>query len=272
MSWKVEYPVLTTWLDLRPYHGLALASNSNYKFKTTVSFCYTPYYLWQSPIWNNSSYRCINNDTGSGGPYWPKTEFIGLKGSSPGANANWTNFLATYGLKASYFSSSPGHNYQIGYYAYRDPTDTTTSCFFLPSRPLAKSPEETFTSTGSLVTSLNGVSYKTSYGHHKTWSVSLYLDGALDASRPEFFWDARPVFDNWLKLADSGVTLTLQRSDSTTFYSRALRTVAPYIDCPTNICGQLEQANLRFEGADNHCYRYKLDLTIHEAKGTNLYE
>lgn len=267
MSWKVEYPVLTTWLDLRPYHGLTLGSGSNWRFKTTVSFCYTPYFLWSSPIWNSSSYRVVNTDE----PY-PKKQYLGYRSANPNPSSNWNNFLAEYGLKGQYFSTAPFVGGSSGYHIFRDPAATTTSCFFLPSRPLAKSPEETFTSTGSLVTSLNGVSYKTSYGHHKTWSVSLYLDGALDAGRPEYFWDARPVFDNWLKLADSGVTLTLQRSESTSFYSRTLRTVAPYIDCPTNICGQLEQANLKFDGADNHCYRYKLDLTIHEAKGTNLYE
>ena len=267
MSWQTAYPILTTWLDLRPYHGMALSTNSNYKFNTSVSFCYSPYYLYYSGLWYSSSYRIVETSTSS-----PKTNYCCYKASSPSANTNWTNFLSKYGLSYGYVTGIYGGNSTLtAYWLYRNTNATTTSCLFLPSRPLLNCPKETYTSTGSIATSLSGVTYKTSYGHHKTWDVSLYLDGYLDSTRPEYYFDVKGRFDDWLKLADVGVTLTVDRNVYTSF-SRSRRTTAPYIDCPTNICGQLEQSNLTFEGTDDRCWRYKLDLTIHEAKGTAMYE
>lgn len=267
MAWQIYLPLISPWVDLRPFKGSSLTSSSA-TFASGVGFVRSIPWLCETGIWTYPSTASRNltyTPEQTISTYSGKNVYLIGRNTSGSNNTALTELNTMYGLDR--VSATIGGT--SGYHWFA----TEESCILLPSRPLEKDPEETDECLANVTTSLSGVSYRTSYSHKRTWKISLLLDGPIDSDRSDYFADSRrQQLELFFKRAEHGVTVHLQGRNSS-LLDTSYRFLAPYIGVRNSISGQLNGGSWTIAGQDDKARRYKLELQIDEVKDpTNRYE
>lgn len=186
-----------------------------------------------------------------------------LSGNAPwGASTGWIWGNVATGVRApgtgqlTTYPTNQGLTYSSNYMV------TTASIY--GNRLLAKSPTAIDSVEGGVVVSMNGKTYRTSYGQRRLWQIDLLLNGPLDTLVNSYYPDMRARWPQFLRLAELGCTLYMHRTSWT--YSGNLNTVAnPFYGQPYKICGQLVDAtNLRWTSQSSRAARWEVSITIAE--------
>lgn len=140
-----------------------------------------------------------------------------------------------------------------------------------PSRPLAKDPIAVDKVDGGVVTTLSGLSYRTTYAQRREWVLDLLLDGPLDDKPYKEGYPTYDVRNQWqafLRRAELGVTVYLKTDTSTSWTTSGNFTArtAPYPGAPCKISGALTDCtSVRWApGAGDRMMRYAVTMTIAE--------
>lgn len=204
---------------------------------------------WNAGIWESWFSALRSGYALSADPPWGASTAWSWGSNSAGVTAPTTGVLTTYPVNQ-------------GLSAVSNRMITTASIY--GNRLLAKTPTCIDSVEGGVVVSMNGKTYRTTYGQRRLWQIDLLLNGALDTLVNSYYPDVRTRWQTFLRLAELGVTLYMKR-DSWTSSGNIASTGYPFYGTPYKICGQLVDAtNLRWTSQSGRAARFEVTVTIAE--------
>lgn len=178
-------------------------------------------------------------------------------------------YAYNFASKPLYFSSTITGDYYTKLPIFSNSSFTSRYAFpigFAPSRPLLSTPTLIEEERVNQLVSISGArSYRISYARRRIYEIKLLLDGACSPSGSKIF-DPLTLWGEFLRWADAGVTLWIDRDWLSCFWRPARSVVCP--NMPNEISGTLlDASSLAFAPREGIPDAYEVTLRIADETG-----